>query len=119
MLLNVTLEPQESAQDEGPGWGQRLGPPSGSKSLQATPQGCQGMVHGPFGVFLSLPSPVRVVEVTGVTDDAEGVVEVVLDDAPARAVRECALQVLRSFANTGQSPGHKKSNKKKNETHEK
>lgn len=48
------------------------------------------------------------VEVIGVTDDAEGVVEVVLDDAPARTIGECALQVLRSFANTGQSPGHKK-----------
>lgn len=40
------------------------------------------------------PPPVRVVEVVGVADDAEGVVEVVLDEAPAAAVRECALQVL-------------------------
>lgn len=47
------------------------------------------------------------VEVIGVTNDAERVVEVVLYDAPARAVGECALQVLRSFSNTRQLPGHK------------
>lgn len=58
--------------------------------------------------FLFLPSPVRVVEVVGITDDAEGVVEVVLYDAPARAVWECALQVLRSLSNTRQLTGHKK-----------
>lgn len=57
--------------------------------------------------MLSLPSPVRMVEVIGITDDAEGVVEVVLYDMPARAIRECALQMLCSFSNTGQLPGHK------------
>lgn len=38
------------------------------------------------------------VEVVGITDDAEGVVEAVLDDAPARPVGEGALQVLGAFS---------------------
>lgn len=71
----------------GPLW---LGVPRGGSS------GCWLKGAG----ILPLPSPVGVVEVVGVADDAEGVVEVVLDDAPARAVGERALQVLRSFPNT-------------------
>lgn len=52
------------------------------------------------------PSPVRVVEVVGVADDAEGVVEVALDEAAAGAVRECAFQVLGACSNTKYSPSH-------------
>lgn len=48
------------------------------------------------------------VEVIGITDDAERVVEVVLYDAPACTVRKYALQVLCSFSNTRQLLGHKK-----------
>lgn len=44
----------------------------------------------------TITSPVGVVEVTGVTNDAEGVVEVVVYDAPACSVRERALQLLRA-----------------------
>lgn len=56
-------------------------------------------MFSPAGVgFPPLPSPVGVVEVTGVTNDAEGVVEVVVYDAPACSVRERALQLLRALA---------------------
>lgn len=64
-------------------------------------------MFSPSGVgFLPLPSPVGVVEVTGVTNDAEGVVEVVVYDAPACSVRECALQLLRSLSKARGLPGH-------------
>lgn len=56
-------------------------------------------MFSPAGVgFPPLPSPVGVVEVTGITNDAEGVVEVVVYDAPACSVRERALQLLRALA---------------------
>lgn len=46
------------------------------------------------------------VEVVGVADDAEGVVEAALDDAPACAVWECAFQVLGACSNAKYSPSH-------------